>query len=161
MEKIYRFSLLSNARENILLAAVSYLLNVTHSNRVSDVIMFLVVLLFLLQAGVTIIRATDRFKWDKVILVFSLCWAFLKIGLRALYSICASLSWLEPVLTVINHITIVLAFVVMLIMIVLSCIYLTLEKKGKWNYDISANQASMNCFDDYLIMGILIISCAH
>lgn len=159
MGKIFKSNLFSNARESILFAAVFYLVNNAHSNRVSDGFTLLAILLLLLNAGVTIVRATDRFKWDKVILVFSICWAFLEIGLQTLNNVFTNLSWLESVLPVLNHIILALTFLVIFIMCVLALTYPILEKRGKWNYAISANEASMNCIDDYLTIVAFLISC--
>ncbi|MGM9830621.1 MAG: hypothetical protein ACI3Z5_01225 [Paludibacteraceae bacterium] len=159
MEKIYRFSLLSNARENILLAAVFYLLSNRHSD--IDVIMLCVAILFLMDAMLFIIKDTTKFKWDRAIQGFFVGWTILKAGMIGLSYCLDNSEWFKQVLPILDNITLVLAFVAMLTMFVMAFTYLILQKRGKWNFVISSDKVTMRCMGDYLTIMILLIAFAH
>lgn len=160
MEKTFRYNQLFSIRESVLLATTIYLLHDDHS-LVTDWCSFLAVLFFLISALTWIIKEDCRFKWDKGILGFAICWATLTIGLQWLSIRTSGIDQLYQLLPVWENITLVFIFATMLIMFVLAFTYLILHKLGKWTFHVSIDKAVMTCMGDYLTITMLLLACAR
>lgn len=159
MGKRLKYNPLFTAREEILFAAIFYLW-ARCSNIHLDWIVLLAVVLSLIYALGNIIKEKNRFKWDKAILGCFISWTILKVGFGLLSGYMDNIEWSKSVLPVLDNITLVFGFVAMFTMCFLMFTYLILQKRGKWNFTISADMACTNCMVDYCTIMMLLVSCS-
>lgn len=149
-----KIKILDNFRENALLLAVFFLMRPERMRTYSStdtmdlIIQFVVFGLLILETIFPIVREKTLFCWEKAVFIATLCWEGCLIALRPFMELPSAIEW----------VSIVWMAALFIMMCIVAFLFPSLEKKGKWNLPISANDATGLAFNNYIVMIVSLVS---